>query len=83
MIIQHNMWRPDGPDVKDPFNHLLYQALLEEANKGGHPRHIYCYLSEGVFVHVFFFVVKVLVDITPAQSVSMLLLFKLYIYNNI
>ena len=61
-------WRPDGPDVKDPFNHLLYQSLLEETNKGGHPRHIYCYLSEGVFVHVFFLVVKVLVDITPAKD---------------
>ena len=68
MIIQNNMWRPDGPDVKDPFNHLLYQALLEEANKGGHPRHVYCYLSEGVLVHILFLVVKVLVDITPAKD---------------
>ena len=61
-------WIPDGPYVEDPFNHLLHETLLEEANKGGHSRHIYCYLSEGVFVYVFFLVVKVLVDITPAKG---------------
>ena len=70
-----NGWIPDGPNVKDPFNHLLHQSLLEQANKGRHSRHVYCYLSEGVFVHVLFFVVKVLVDITPAKTVLMLLLF--------
>ena len=59
---------PDGPNVENPFDHLLHQALLEKTNKGGHSGHIYCYLPECVFMHILLFVVEVLVDIAPCNK---------------
>ena len=63
----------DGPDVEDPFHHLLDTSLLEQTNQWRHPRDVYCYLSANQENHCFSY--TELLDVRPECIFVYVLLF--------